>query len=51
MTERPGFDEFHAAAGSEISMEDVEFLAGMLPEMVKTMRQAAADKGLIRRHQ
>lgn len=36
---------------SEISMEDVEFLAGTLTEEVKRMRQSAADKGLIRRQQ
>lgn len=40
-----------AITASEISMEDVEFLAGTLVEMVREMRQSAADKGLIRRQQ
>lgn len=40
-----------AITASEISMEDVEFLAGTLVETVKTMRQSAADKGMIRRQQ
>jgi hypothetical protein len=40
-----------AITGSEINMEDVEFLGAQLVEMAKSMRQTAADKGIIRRRQ
>lgn len=40
-----------AITASEISMEDVQFLSGTLVEIVKMLRQSAADKGLTRRNQ